>query len=241
MDTETQLSARPAGMTRRRFLQRAGLAGIGAAGLIATASISGLADDGHEEADRSTGVPAHSRHPKTDTLHDAMRRIWEDHIAWTRLFIVSFAAGLGDTELVAGRLLRNQDEIGDMFRPVFGDEAGDAVTALLHDHILGAAAILAAAKAGDSAGAQAAIEAWYANGDDIARALSELNPDSWPFDEMSAMMRAHLDPTLQEGVARLEGRFADGIAIWDTIHDQALMMADMLTDGLRTAPRPGRL
>jgi hypothetical protein len=138
-------------------------------------------------------------------------------------------------------LLRNQDEIGDMFRPVFGDEVGDAVTALLHDHILGAAAILAAAKAGDSAGAQAAIEAWYANGDDIARALSELNPRRWPFEEMRTMMRAHLDPTLAEGVARLEGRFADDIAVWDEIHDQALMMADMLTDGLRTTPRQGRL
>ena len=46
-------------------------------------------------------------------FHDAVRKLWEDHITWTRLFIVSAVADLPDTNAAAERLLRNQDDIGD--------------------------------------------------------------------------------------------------------------------------------
>src|SRR5687767_12358232 len=52
-----------------------------------------------------------------DTFHDAVRKLWEDHITWTRLYIVSAAAGLPDTTAAAERLLRNQDDIGDAVKP----------------------------------------------------------------------------------------------------------------------------
>jgi hypothetical protein len=49
---------------------------------------------------------------------------------------------------------------------------------------------------------------------------------------MKAMMKDHLDLTLAEAVARLEGRFADDVAAYDEIHVQILHMADMLSDGI---------
>ena len=49
---------------------------------------------------------------------------------------------------------------------------------------------------------------------------------------MKAMMNDHLDLTLSEGVARLQGRYADDIAAYDQIHAQILHMADMLSDGI---------
>jgi hypothetical protein len=45
-------------------------------------------------------------------------------------------------------------------------------------------------------------------------------------------MKDHLDLTLEEAVARLEGRYADDIAAYDEIHAQILAMADMLSDGI---------
>jgi hypothetical protein len=78
-----------------------------------------------------------------------MRKLWEDHITWTRLAIVSFAAGGADLQATETRLLRNQTDIGNAIKPFYGDDAGNKLTALLKEHIMGAVDLLAAAKAGD--------------------------------------------------------------------------------------------
>ena len=165
-------------------------------------------------------------------FRNEMRRLWEDHITWARLFIVSAAADLADAGPTAERLLQNQVDIGNAIKPYYGEAAGDQLTALLRDHILIAADLVAAAKAGDTAGFEAAQARWYANADEVAAFLSNANPRYWPFEAMRAMMREHLDLTLQEASARLAGDWAADIAAYDEIHLQALHMADMLSDGI---------
>jgi hypothetical protein len=97
---------------------------------------------------------------------------------------------------------------------------------------------VASAKAGDAEAVQTTSGAWYANGDAIAAALHALNPDNWELGHLQAMMRAHLDRTLEEAVARLQGRYADDIAAYEAVHADILEMADMLSDGIvRQFPR----
>jgi hypothetical protein len=165
-------------------------------------------------------------------FHDGLRQLWEDHIVWTRNFIISDVADLPDLSAVTDRLLRNQDDIGDAVKPFYGEAAGEQLSGLLREHILGAAALLNAAKAGDADAVAAASAAWYANADEIAEFLAAANPRSWPVDEMKAMMKDHLDLTLSEAVNRLQGNYADDIAAYDQIHTQILHMADMLSDGI---------
>ena len=102
----------------------------------------------------------------------------------------------------------------------------------MRDHILTAAELVAAAKAGDSGAVDTASAAWYRNADDIATVLNGLNPKNWPLDVMKAHMKDHLDLTLNEAVARLQGRYADDIEAYDRVHVQILGMADMLSDGI---------
>src|SRR5690348_9226957 len=83
-------------------------------------------------------------------FHDGMRKLWEDHITWTRLAIVSFAGNLPDLPATEQRLLRNQADIGNAVKPFYGRKAGNQLTRLLREHILGAVALLQAAKSGDS-------------------------------------------------------------------------------------------
>lgn len=165
-------------------------------------------------------------------FHDAMRKLWEDHITWTRLVIIGVFEDLPDLDPTVQRLLQNQVEIGDAIKPFYGEEAGEQLTALLTDHILIAAEILQAAKAEDTPALNDAIERWYANADDIAVFLNAANPKHWQLNEMKAMMREHLDLTLKEAVAYLEGDYEASIAAYDEVHLQALEMADMLSTGI---------
>ena len=117
-------------------------------------------------------------------FHDTMRKLWEDHITWTRMVIVGFLADpdatLPDLQASVDRLLQNQVDIGNAIKPFYGEEAGNQLTALLTDHILIAAEILQAAKSGDTAALNDAVARWYANADEIAVFLNAANPENWP-------------------------------------------------------------
>ena len=198
----------------------------------APAALDHHAAAGHHHADAA-------RTAKAQRLHDDMRKLWEDHITWTRLAIVSFAGGLPDLPATENRLLQNQADIAAAIRPYYGAAASTKLRTLLRAHILGAVALLQAAKAGDNAALTRAHDAWYANGNDIADFLSGANPRNWPRGEMRTMMKTHLDETLKEAVDRLNGRFDADIRDYDAVHRSILEMADMLSDGI-VAQFPGR-
>jgi hypothetical protein len=165
-------------------------------------------------------------------LRTDMRKLWEDHITWTRLAIISLTTGSPDTEATVGRLLQNQTDIGNAIKPFYGNAAGNQLTGLLREHILIAADLIAAAKAGVQAKLADAQARWEANADQIASFLNRANPAAWKLAATKAMMREHLKLTTAEAVARLEGDWAADVAAYDKIHRQALHMADMLSSGI---------
>jgi hypothetical protein len=169
--------------------------------------------------------------PATD-FRNAMRKLWEDHITWTRLYIVSAVADLPDKDATTKRLLQNQTDIGNAIKPFYGDAAGDKLTALLKDHILIAAELIDAAKAGDTAKKEDATKRWSANADDIASFLSGANPKNWPLAEMKSMMHEHLEVTTAEVVARLKKDWTADVSAYEKVHEQILKMADMLSSGI---------
>lgn len=186
-----------------------------------------------EDADRQSHHGPFSPHTRRQVaFHDDMRKLWEDHITWTRLAIVTFAGGSAGFDTTAARLLENQVDIGDAFKPFYGEAAGDQLTALLHDHITIAVEILQAAKAGDTAAFEDANDRWYANGNDIADFWHSLNPRFWGQSEMREMMTAHLDQTLAEASHELGGDFEASIADYEEVHHHILMMSDELSSGI---------
>jgi len=176
--------------------------------------------------------PLKDESSKRAAFHDAMRKLWEDHITWTRIFIISAAADLPDKATATDRLLQNQVDIGNAIKPYYGDAAGDKLTALLKEHITTAAEVVAAAKANDSAKLADANKRWFANADQIADFLSGANPRNWPQAEMRSMMHDHLDLTTKEAVARLHSDWAGDVAAYDAVHQQILHMADGLSMGI---------
>lgn len=165
-------------------------------------------------------------------LRGDMRKLWEDHITWTRLYIVSATASLPDKDATAQRLLRNQADIGNAIKPFYGEAAGTKLTALLKDHITIAVEIIDAAMKGDAARKDDAVKRWSVNADDIAAFLSGANPSNWPAADMKKMMRDHLDLTTAELVAHLQKNWAADVQAYDNVHDEILRMSDMLSDGI---------
>jgi len=180
---------------------------------------NGSAADSHESANQAA-------------FHDAMRKLWEDHITWTRIFIISAAADLPDKATATDRLLQNQVDIGNAIKPYYGEAAGTKLTTLLKEHITTAAEVVAAAKANDQAKLADANKRWFANADQIADFLSTANPKNWSQSEMRSMMHEHLNLTTQEAVARLHGDWAADVKSYDAVHEQILKMADGLAMGI---------
>ena len=178
------------------------------------------------------GMPSADAATASCDLRSEMRRLWEDHITWTRLFIVSFAANLPDQDIASARLLQNQSDIGNAIKPFYGEEAGNKLSALLKDHILGAVEVLKAAKAGNQAQLDTANRKWQSNGDDIAAFLGSANPKHWPATTMKTEMKKHLDLTLTEASNRLNGKFAEDAKDFDRIHENILHLADTLSSGI---------
>jgi hypothetical protein len=195
-----------------------------AALLVVSAPGAGAAGAGSHEGSPST--------TKVVAVHEAMDKLWTDHVTWTRLVIVDFAAGAPSLKPDLARLLRNQVDIGNAIKPFYGAAAGAQLTRLLHTHIMEAVPVLSAAKAGDKAKLATALKNWYANAHQIAAFLSKANPTSWPLSATTEMMNTHLRLTTNEAAAQLKGQWRGSIAAYDQVRAEILMMADTLADGL---------
>jgi hypothetical protein len=189
---------------------------------------------GHGEAATAQAAQAERRavNRRVLRLHDRMRELWEEHVAWTRLAIVSFVADNPDLEATTARLLRNQTHIGNAIKPYYGRRAGNRLAELLREHITGAVDLLVAAKANDSDALKTATDAWYVNGNEVADFLNRANPRNWPRRTMRAMMRTHLDQTIEEAVAQLSGDYAKSVRVYDEIEEHIREMADALSAGI---------
>ncbi len=164
-------------------------------------------------------------------LINLLHKLWEEHVAWTRMAIISIAEDLADQDLVTKRLLRNPADIADAFRPLYGEEVAARFQSLLTDHLVIAAQLVKAAKAGDTAAAADAEKRWYANADEIVAFLTSINP-YWSRETMTEMWHRHLALTKDEAVARLNKDYAADIALYDEIQTQILTMADEFAAGI---------
>jgi hypothetical protein len=226
-------------MTLNTTIGRGAQLALAAAVAALSAAVVLLLSVGHAEQAHASMSRSPQLSTKAVALRTGMDKLWEDHITWTRMVIVDFAANLPDLKIAESRLLRNQADIGNAIKPYYGAAAGRKLTALLRTHILEAVPVLVAAKEGDKAGLTKALAAWYANANQIAAFLSRANPHSWPLPMMRTMMKRHLDLTTNEAVARLTGDWTADVRAYDQVHAEILSMSHMLSSGI-VRQFPGR-
>lgn len=164
-------------------------------------------------------------------LSNTIRRLWIEHVLWTRFFILSTAFSLPDLQPVTERLLQNPDDFAKQLKPFYGEQKAHQFKQLFTDHLMIAAKLVNAAKAGETAEADKQRKLWYANAEDIARFLASINP-FWDMSEWRNLLFAHLRMTENEAVFILTSEYKKGINEYDDIQAEALRMADVMTHGI---------
>jgi hypothetical protein len=164
-------------------------------------------------------------------LRESMRELWADHVIWTRGYIVAAIADDPSASSALDRLMKNQEDLGNAIVPFYGAPAGAQLTQLLKDHIRIAGEVVAAAKASDDPKLRDANRRWHQNAEEIATFLSNAN-SNWKYADLLHMLNEHLALTTQEATARLKRNWREDVATFDRVFDQAMEMADALSNGL---------
>jgi len=159
------------------------------------------------------------------------RKLWIDHVSWTRSFIVSDLAALPDKEVVLQRLLKNQDDIGASIKPYYGEEAANKLSKLLREHIMIGGKVVDSAKSNNKSDLDKYNKLWYKNADDISDFLSSANPN-WSNSELKDMLHKHLEFVTNQVVARINKNWKTDVDAYDKGEDHMIKFADILTDGI---------
>lgn len=164
-------------------------------------------------------------------LWNKNRLLWEQHVTWTRMAITAIVFNVPDLKFVLARLLRNATDMGNALRPYYGDKIVDAYRDLISEHLMIAADLVTAAVNGDTEKAKQKEADWYRNADEIAEFLNRINPyiDK---EAMRKMLYSHLALTKLEAVCMIQKNFELEVQVFDQIEAEALMMADMISEGI---------
>jgi len=193
--------------------------------------LSGCNSPSTENTDKEKLAMVEAEFYAKSELKLAMRKLWEDHVVWTRNVIFCLVDRLPGKDQAVNRLLQNQVDLGNAIKPYYGEEAGKKLTDLLYPHITIAAEVVNAAKANNTAALDEANKKWYANADEISEFLSKANPN-WGLEEMKMMMHEHLKLTTDEAVQRIKKDYDADVIAYDKVHEAILKMSDMLADGI---------
>ncbi|HAQ06239.1 MAG TPA: glycosyltransferase [Bacillus bacterium] len=165
-------------------------------------------------------------------LKDDMRKLWIDHVVWTRDYLKSNLADLDDQEEVLARLLKNQKDLGKAIKPYYGEQTGNKFTTLLKEHIVIAGELIEAAKSGDSGKFNKINTKWYKNADDIVEFLSGANP-KLDKKELKEAFYMHLKLVNDEVTARLNKDWEADILAFDQGEEHMIEFADTLARGIK--------
>lgn len=195
-------------------------------------------------------------------FNQALRKLWSDHVIWTRLYIMAAVAdkpdpiaklpegvrtpagvtapagvfqatgpALGEADAAAGRLLKNQEDIGNAIVPFYGKDNGIKLTGLLKEHIMIAVELINAAKASDDKKFADYDKKWTDNAHQIAGFLANANPN-WTEPAVFDLLDQHLRLTKGEVVARIKKDWAADIKAFDDIFTEIMVLADTLAEDL---------
>ena len=160
-----------------------------------------------------------------------MNLVWEQHIMWTRMLLISIAENLKDLEATQARLLRNPKDIADVFRRFYGNAVANRIQQLLTEHLTIGKDLIVALKNKNQEEAKRLNTKWYQNADEMAEAFSSINP-FYPREEIRNMLYEHLRLTTNQVNNRLQGNYVEDINSYDMVQKEILRMSQFFVNGI---------
>ena len=159
-----------------------------------------------------------------------VRGLWSDHVDYTRNAIISILGGLDDVNAVAKRLEVNQDEIGEIIAPYFGNADALTLAEALKGHVSILTDIIRFKKADrDTAVLETNLDN---NAVAIAEFLSNLDPGNWPKITILEAFRTHIKHTMDEINARVKQDWEADFAAYDQVRQSIETIADTMSSGI---------
>lgn len=155
---------------------------------------------------------------------------WTDHFMYTRNAIISILNNTPDVAAVVDRLMKNQEDIGNLLRPYYSATIVDQYVNLLKQHINIAAQYVTAVR--DHQPTADIEAAWTANGQDIVNWKSSVNPWNWPRSKIEPLWVQHMNTTISEISSRANGDWASDIAAADSAYTVIRQIAQSFADGV---------
>jgi hypothetical protein len=165
------------------------------------------------------------------TFKTNMRKLWEEHVFWTRNVIFCLVDDLPGNVQAVKRQLQNQIDIGNAIKPYYGDAAGDKLTELLYTHVNTTTEIIKAAKTRDTSIINDVNKKWFANADEMVKFLHKLNPD-WTMGDLKTMLNEQMKLTADEAGERLKKNYDADVVAFDKVQEGVLKMSDTLAEGI---------
>ena len=198
-----------------------------------------------------------------------MRQLWSDQVVFTRQYVIAAVAGrpvsevltkllgrvvapiatapgvreliphFSDGDAAAVGLLTTMEATGDALAASFGEASANELVKLLRRHVLIAVKLLSAARAGHIERFKKEDERWISSASEIAAFLSSLTP-AWPRAVLEQHLQLLVQLTKNEAVARVAGNHVVDLRTHDAIHAEAMVIADLMDEGLAQTSRQHR-
>lgn len=162
---------------------------------------------------------------------EAMRLAWLDLIYWTRMYLMSVDAESDDRQSIEERVLQAADEITDVFAEALPIAATRQLRNLLAGHVELTNELIRQGKERDTEDYDALIREWYANANQLAELLGQINP-YFNDRETRNILLNYLDLTRESIEQQMNGEYGQSIETFRDLKKHVLEMADYFARGL---------
>lgn len=176
--------------------------------------------------------PTNSSSPALIELSTTSSQLLGDRIFWTRMYLIDVMSNNGFADADLSRLMNNQEDIGNVIKPYYGEKASNIVTNFLKKDISDMVTFVDATKVQDTRAQAKANNDWHTNANQTTDFLARENTN-FSVTDMHFMVKSYLDMTQQEIKDIVGKKYDASISDFDIMRNNMTQVADALASGIR--------